>query len=116
MGKAVILAAVNSEFVDGPNRDYDFGPGLGVSLGGILTRGGLQIARLSYGVQLIHNVNGLAGAHLLQEAVVDASVPLSRRMSVGGQGLFYHRRSDYRDRPSVSQDTPEFQAYLRWRL
>ena len=33
MGKAVILAAVNSEFQDGPNRDYDFGPGSGV-LGG----------------------------------------------------------------------------------
>jgi Domain of unknown function (DUF3943) len=114
MGKGIILAAVNSEFEDGPNRDYDYGPGLGISVGGTLSRGGLQIARLSYAIQTIHNVNGLAGNHYLHEAVVDASVPLSPRMSVGGQGLFYHRRSNYRNLPSVTQDTPEIQAYLRW--
>ncbi|MDF3053992.1 MAG: hypothetical protein K0S19_2097 [Geminicoccaceae bacterium] len=116
MGKGIILAAVNSEFEDGPNRDYDFGPGLGISVGGILSRGGLQLARLSYAIQTIHNVNGLAGNHYLHEAVVDASLPLSPKMSVGGQGLFYHRRSNYRDLPSVTQDTPEIQAYLRWRF
>ncbi len=116
MGKAVILAAVNSEFQDGPNRDYDFGPGLGFSVGGILARNGLQLARVSYAMQVIHNVNGLAGDHYLQEAVVDASLPLSRRMSIGGQGHFYHRRSEYRTFPSVSQDTPEVQAYVGWRF
>jgi hypothetical protein len=67
-------------------------------------------------MQLIHNVNGLAGNHYLQEAVVDASLPLSPRISIGGQGLFYFRRSEYRNFPSVSQDTPEVQAYLRWRF
>ena len=116
MGKGVILAAVNSEFQDGPNRDYDFGPGLGFSVGGILARNGLQLARVSYAMQIIHNVNGLAGDHYLQEALVDASLPVGRRMSIGGQGLFYHRRSEYRNFPSVSQDTPEVQAYLRWRF
>ena len=116
MGKGIILAAVNSEFQDGPNRDYDYGPGLGLSLGGVLSRGGLQVARLSYGLQVIHNVNGLAGNHYLHELVVDASVPVSRTMSVGGQGLFYHRRSEYRNLPSVTDDTPEIQAYLRWSL
>ena len=40
----------------------------------------------------------------------------SRRMSIGGQGHFYHRRSEYRTFPSVSQDTPEVQAYLGWRF
>jgi hypothetical protein len=115
-GQAIILAAVNSEFEDGPNRDYDFGPGLGLSVGGTLSRGGLQIARLNYALQLIHNVNGLAGDHYLQELVVDASLPLSRTLSIGGQGLFYYRRSEYRDFPTVTQDTPEIQAYLRWRF
>jgi hypothetical protein len=116
MSKVVILAAVNSEFQDGPNRDYDFGPGLGFTLGGVLARNGLQLARVSYAMQLIHNVNGLAGNHYLQEAVVDASLPLGRRMSIGGQGHFYHRRSEYRSFPGVSQDTPEVQAYLGWRF
>jgi hypothetical protein len=115
-GQVIILAAVNSEFEDGPNRDYDFGPGLGFSLGGNLSRAGHQFLRLSYAGQLIHNVNGLAGNHFLQELVVDASVPIGRTMSVGGQGIFYHRRSDYRTFPSVSQNTPELQAYLRWRF
>jgi hypothetical protein len=85
-------------------------------VGGTLSRGGLQIARLNYALQLIHNVNGLAGDHYLQELVVDASLPLSRTLSIGGQGLFYYRRSEYRDFPTVTQDTPEIQAYLRWRF
>ena len=101
---------------DAPAVIHDFGPGLGISLGGILARGGVQIARLSYGIQTIHNVNGLAGNHYLHEAVVDAAVPLSAKLSLGGQGLFYHRRSNYRNLPSVTQDTPEIQAYLRWRF
>jgi hypothetical protein len=37
-------------------------------------------------------------------------------MSIGGQGHFYHRRSEYRNFPGVSQDTPEVQAYLGWRF
>jgi hypothetical protein len=67
-------------------------------------------------MQVIHNVNGLAGDHYLQEAVVDASLPVGRRMSIGGQGHFYHRRSEYRNFPGVSQDTPEVQAYVGWRF
>ena len=63
-----------SEFEDGPNRDYDFGPGLGFSLGGALSRAGHQFLRLSYGGQLIHNVNGLAGngAELIELGYLEA--------------------------------------------
>jgi len=114
--QGIILAAVNSEFVEGPARDYDFGPGLGLALGGLLTREREQIARVGYRAQWIHNVNGLAGDHVLQEFTVDVTIPISQTLAVGSQVLYYHRHSAYRTEPTVSDDTPQFQAYLRWGL
>lgn len=115
-GKVVVFAAVNSEFKDGPNRDYDFGPGLGLSLSAGLRHDGAEIARLGYGAQWIHNVNGLAGNHLLHETVADVAVPVGHGLSLGAQAFFYARHSSYRTFPSVSEDAPQIQAYLRWWL
>jgi hypothetical protein len=114
--QAIILGAVNSEFVDGPKRDYDFGPGMGLALGGLVSHDDEDVARLGYRLQWIHNVNGLAGDHILQEFTADIAIPVSRTLAVGTQVLYYHRHSAYRTEPTVSDDTPQFQAYLRWRL
>jgi hypothetical protein len=107
---------VNSEFVEGPARDYDFGPGLGLALNALVSRDREDVARLGYRTQWIHNVNGLAGDHILQEFTADIAIPVSRTLAVGTQVLYYHRHSAYRTEPTVSDETPQFQAYLRWRL
>lgn len=114
--RAVLFGAVNSEFVDGPNRNYDFGSGLGVDVAAALTRATHRWLQAGYHLQWMHNVNGLAGTHTLHEFSLEADIPVTAKLGVGGELFFFHRRSSYRAQPDVTQDSPELRAYLTWRI
>ena len=115
-GRTIILGAVNSEFQSGPLRDYDFGPGLGFTAVGAIVDQGHSAVTLRYNFQWIHNVNGLAGDHVLRIGSVELNLPITEGLSVGGSALRYSRSSHYRTRAASTAGSTHFLLHLTRRL
>jgi hypothetical protein len=88
LARGIILGAVDSvdpHHTDPEDlRDYDFGPGAGVDLGLTFGRLGHPWLRGVYRFSWIHNVSGVIGNHLLQDASVDLNIPLFSGIGIGG--------------------------------
>jgi hypothetical protein len=111
---AILLGAVNSEFVGLPKRNYDFGPGLGLSLNGTLQAGKRASLGLNYLGMVLYTLAGDDGHHRLHAGNIDLRVPLYRGVSLGGRAAFFRRDSTYPDDLHTSQQSPEFRVYASW--
>jgi hypothetical protein len=128
-----ILAAVNTEYsyvVQTPEqerlREYDYGPGGGLSLEATGLHSGRALLSVGYRAQVIHVKNGSiwvpAGNpgsdadHYLQSAFAKLNIPLKGAMSLGLDGAVYSRQSEFsrEDFVDTNQRVPQARMYLTW--
>jgi hypothetical protein len=113
-GRAIILGAINSDYVDATGREYDYGPGFGFSVGGTWRHEDHDLVRLTYDFNWLHTVNGSDGEHFTQRAMVEARAPLRNGVGVGIDALLYLQNSEFGRIPDVRQRNPQLRAYLAW--
>jgi hypothetical protein len=113
-GGGLVLGAMDSLYYDGPDRQYDFGPGLSYGGGIVLLRNGFPVARASYGGLWMHTVDGAQADHWAQGLRFDAIAPLKGRFGVGGTAEFIRRKSYYDAADDILQRFPQVRVYLTW--
>jgi hypothetical protein len=101
-------------YVDGPDRQYDYGPGLNYGFSGLLLRDGLPFVRATYQGIWLHTVDGAQVDHFAQGVRLDVLVPVSGRLAVGTTGEFVRRKSYYDNREDIDHRFPQFRVYLSW--
>jgi len=138
-GTIAILAAVNADYsflADVADREryreYDYGPGLGFNGEASLLRKGNQLLTFSYRYQWISVSNGSifnkgderlpSGSdadHYLQAAGLRLVIPVTGKLNLGADGLYFLRRSRYyapEVRADKRQRNPELRVYLAFNL
>lgn len=110
----IVMGAVDAPAAGVGEREYDFGPGLGLVLEGRLQRRGTTIATAWYRSSWIHSVSGANADHFTHFVGVDGILPLGRRMGIGVHTGYYVRASNYDGEPSESARFPEGRIYLAW--
>jgi len=110
----LVLGAMDSLYYDGPDRQYDFGPGLSYGGGVVFTRKGLPFARANYGGLWMHTVDGAQADHWAQSLRFDLIVPVKGRIGIGTTGEFIRRKSYYDAADDVRQRFPQVRVYLSW--
>jgi hypothetical protein len=140
----ILLGAVNSnlsflaDVADQERiREYDYGPGAGVSAEAYLTRKNMPILTARYRGSYIDVSNGsiynndtadigLDATHGIQQLQVKLEVPVAKGLSVGADGSMFFRRSHYdfagsgvpveigEGRRTITQRNPEARVFLAW--
>jgi hypothetical protein len=140
----VLLGAVNSNLsflADVANqeriREYDYGPGAGVSAEAFLTRKNIPVLIARYRGSYIDVSNGsiynndtadigLNSTHGVQQLQVKLEIPIGKGLSVGADGSMFFRRSHYdfdgsgvppeigTGRRTITQRNPEARVFLAW--
>lgn len=113
-GGGLVLGAIDSLYYDGPDRQYDFGPGLVYGGGAVLVRRGLPVLRANYGSVWMHTVDGAQADHWTQNVRFDAIVPVRGKLGVGSTAEFIRRKSYYDAADDVLQRFPRLRVYLSW--
>jgi hypothetical protein len=138
----ILLGAVNSDYswlADVANqerlREYDYGPGAGVSWDLFLLRKGMPLTSLRYRYNYLDVVNGsvysgdlkgLTAEHNLHQIQARLDVPVHGNMAFGIDGSIFLRQSHYdvhgialppgveEGRHTINQRNPEARVYLAW--
>ena len=110
----LVLGAIDSLYVAGPDREYDFGPGLNYGAGMELTRWRHPFLRANYSAVWLHAVDGAQADHWTQNIRLDFLVPVKERVGVGLTGEFIRRKSYYDGVDDVLQRFPQLRVYLSW--
>lgn len=117
-------------------REYDYGPGAGLSTELYLQRKNLPFLTGRYRYSYIDVSNGstysggnvgLGANHNVQQAQVKLEVPVYRSLAVGVDGSLFFRRSHYDvdrstlpnlepGRRTITQRNPEVRVFLSWTL
>ena len=113
-GGVLVLGAMDSIYYDGPERQYDFGPGFLYGAGTVLLRKGLPFARANYNGLWMHTVDGAQADHWTQALRFDLIVPVRGRLGVGTTAEFIRRKSYYDAADDVLQRFPQMRVYLSW--
>lgn len=113
---SLIIWAVNSDFPTARGRSYDFGSGLGVRVGGSLSRSGVDLISASYQGFWSHTLDGGAGSHFTHYLSTQGWLPLKGGVGVGVKYLLFIRKSHYRDFPDVLRRNPQIRFYTAFRL
>ena len=113
-GGFLVLGAIDSAYVSGPDRQYDFGPGLSYSGGLALMRRDHPFVRATYNGVWLHTVDGAQADHWTQNVRLDLLVPVTRHVGVGTTGEFIRRRTYYDEADDVLQRFPQVRVYLSW--
>ncbi len=132
-GMAMLLGAVNSEYASTqviPDqerlREYDYGPGAGVSLGISGTRLGREVVSLYYRANWLNvkngsvynpdNTVGYEANHFIEVSALSVRIPVRGAMSVGVDGIVFFRQSHFeRDIiEDVDQRVPQVRFVLSW--
>ncbi len=110
----IVLGAVNSEFVGVQDREYDFGPGLGLIVGASLVRKGFQVAEFGYEGLGIHTVSGADGNHIIQAGWLRVAWPVFKKWGVGADYFVFLRDSYFKSFPDVTQRNPQLRLFATW--
>ncbi|MFO7692545.1 MAG: DUF3943 domain-containing protein [Vicinamibacterales bacterium] len=110
----LVLGAIDSIYQSGPDRQYDFGPGLSYSAGAALTRRGHPFLRAHYDAVWLHTVDGAQSEHWTQSVRLDVIAPLRGRLGLGTSAEFVRRKSYYDVADDVMQRYPQLRVYLSW--
>ncbi len=131
---AMILGAVNSEFAyeqvipdQERQREYDYGPGAGISAGVSGSHSGRDIVGLYYRANWINVKNGSVynpseggtgfdANHFVQVAALSIRVPIRDAMYFGVDGSVFLRQSHYdrEDIIDIDQRVPQLRLVLSW--
>lgn len=127
-----LLAAVEADYsflADVANRErfreYDYGPGAGVSLEAAGSYKGKQILALGYRAQWVNVVNGSVwnpsetgsnANHFIHAAIARLNIPIRGAMSLGLDSVVFVRDSHYEivEVEDINLRIPQARLYLTW--
>ena len=101
------MTGIVSEFTEIGDRDYDFGSGFGMRLGGTYVRNGFPYFSLFYRGVFSHTLNGSKGNQIVQFIYSRLRFPLWRSVGVGLEYLLYTRDTFLRDFEDIHRTNPE---------
>ncbi len=98
----------------GSERTYDFGPGIGGTLGAsFVVRGrSLLSARAHWGY--LHSVSGSPADHHIFSSGLQLDIPIAPEVGLGGYVGWFQRKSAYHGHPEESASFPELRVFLAW--
>lgn len=113
MLNGIIIGATQSDYYRAlEGRNYDYGPGAGVTVAGrVLYKRHLD-ATLAYNGIWTYTVDGAESSHFQNAVRLDARYWLNDRLGLGLGTAFYERQSDYRDQPDVTERASIFRAFV----
>lgn len=115
-GNAILLGAIDAPDAGVGERDYDFGPGLGVRLEGVLELRGLPVVAAYAQTEYVRSVSGATADHLAHFGGFEFTVPVARDFGIGIHTGYFNRLSRYSDRPDQRREYPEVRLISTWTL
>jgi hypothetical protein len=113
-GSVVVLGAMDSLYVKGEERQYDFGPGFAYAASVGVLRKGLPFVRASYSGLWLHSIDGAQVDHVTNAIRADLFVPVKGPLAVGATAEYVRRKSYYDAADDVFSKFPQFRIYLSW--
>jgi hypothetical protein len=113
-GGGLVLGAMDSLYYDGPDRQYDFGPGLIYSSRVDIFRKSLPVFRASYGGVWMHTVDGAQADHWVQGLRFDLLAPVRGKLGIGSTAEFIRRKSYYDAADDLMERFPRLRVYFTW--
>ncbi|PTL80262.1 DUF3943 domain-containing protein [Vitiosangium sp. GDMCC 1.1324] len=110
--RGVLLAAISSEYAARTGRNYDYGPGLGIQLEAMFSRGDWNILTFEAGSSWIHPVSGSNGNHFVRFGRLKLDVPVYGHWGLGGAFDLFVRESHYESLGDVFRRSPQFQVFV----
>jgi hypothetical protein len=108
--KAIVLAEVESDRSLVRRRDYDYAPGLALSVGAGVQRPGQELLSLRAQAWWLRSVYPSAAMHVVTTARLKGSIPVAANIHVGGEGVVTWRRSAYPE--IVRRRSSELRAFV----
>jgi len=112
--KLIILGATKDDYFNISGRQYDYGPGVGVTLEGMLRYHDRDLLSLMQNISVIQSINGNDATHRITMSGAKVSVPLPRLFSLGIEYLYYDAVRDYVDYPDVHEQNAEVRISAMW--
>jgi len=110
--RVVVMGATLSDVVSPmTGRDYDFGPGVGVTARLILSWQGRGRIETGYVNSYIKTVNGADSEHFEDALGIEGRVRLLKRLGAGVRYVNYHRNSYYKGFPDVRVNSPQLMFF-----
>jgi hypothetical protein len=112
--EGIILGASKSDYFNLSNREYDYGPGLGLRAYYSLLASDLAAFRALYRGSWIHSINGTVADHWDNYLGFSTSVDIRDWFDLGIDYYYYRSQRYYRDYPDVTAKNPMLQLYFSW--
>ena len=112
--EGIILGASKSDYFNLSNREYDYGPGLGLRAYYTLMASRRGALTAFYRTSWIHSINGTIAEHWDNFLGFTTAVTLRDWFKVGIDYYYYRSQRYYRDYPDVTARNPQLSVYLDW--
>ena len=109
----IALAALNSIYRGGENRDYDFLMGDKILTEAILDMGPVSL-QLEYKLYLMKSINGIDGNHTMGFLNPKLFLKVYKGLGAGAEFIYYHRHSVYKKIEVNNLDLTEHRFYLSY--
>ena len=110
--RVVVLGATLSDFYKvQEGRDYDYGPGVGLTTKLVLTWQGLGRIEAGYVNSYIKTLNGADSEHFEDALAFEGRIRLLKRLGAGVRYVNYHRHSYYVGHPDVTVSSPQISFF-----
>jgi len=114
--EGIILGASKSDYFNLSNREYDYGPGVGIWVDYRLMAGSRTAFRAFYRGSWIHSINGTVADHLDNFVGARTDFTLKSWFRLGIDYMLYFSQRNYRDYPDVWSRNPQARIYFTWHL
>ena len=112
--EGILLGASKSDYFNLSNREYDYGPGVGLRLDYRMMAGSRTAFTASYRGSWIHSINGTVADHLDNGIGIRTDFTLKKWFRLGVDYVLYFSQRYYRDYPDVWSRNPQAQVYFTW--
>lgn len=110
----ILLGAIDAPGTGLGERNYDFGPGVGLRTQVSFDRAGLRFLTIFGQLEFIHAVSGAAAEHIVAFGGAELTIPIVRGFGLAIHATDFHRVSNYTDRPDDRRDYPEVRILAVW--
>ncbi|MCY1022752.1 DUF3943 domain-containing protein [Pyxidicoccus sp. MSG2] len=107
-----VLVGISSEHTGSADRNYDYGPGVGLQFQACYSRDGWDIVTLEAGVSHIDAVSGPGGVHRVHIGQLQVDVPVRGRLGLGSEVNYFRRHSRFHAFPDVRKDAYELRVFV----
>jgi hypothetical protein len=108
----VVMGATSNGLIARPGRDYDYGPGMGLRLGGQIEYSGQPLLSVGYDGYWLHSLMGPTSTNWLQNAGVQLRTPrLAGLYGAVDYQVFWHLR-EFPTRPNDRLQSQQLSIFL----